>query len=148
MNQSKTALIVDDEAPLLRLLVRVLERAGFVTWSAQDSVEALRVFREHADEIDWVVLDVIHPPGAGAIELLPALLAEKPDLEVLLTSGDILPAPLEKTLASVGGRFLRKPFAPKALIAMLESGRDGADASGSSPRKSIQGIALADTGAA
>ena len=125
MNQSKTALIVDDEAPLLRLMTRVLERAGFVTWSALDGVEALRVFDEHIDEIDLAVLDVLHPPGKGAADLLPALLARKPNLEVVLTSGDELPASLEKMLASVGGQFLRKPFAPKALIAMLESGDRG-----------------------
>ena len=91
MNQSRTALIVDDEDQLLRLMVRVLERAGYGTWSARDGVEALRLFHEHASEIDLVLLDVIHPPGAGAIDLLPALLAQRPDLDVILTSGDVLP---------------------------------------------------------
>jgi DNA-binding NtrC family response regulator len=148
MNQSRTALIVDDEAPLLRLLVRVLERAGFVTWPAQDGVEALRVFREHADEIDLVVLDVIHPPGAGAVDLLPALLAESPDLDVILTSGDVLPESLEKRLASVGGQFLRKPFAPRALIAMLESasGQPAAEVSNSTKPKTRRRVAQADSG--
>lgn len=35
MNQSRTALIVDDEDLLLRLRVRVLDDAGYLTWSAQ-----------------------------------------------------------------------------------------------------------------
>ena len=35
MNQSRTALIVYDEDPLLRLRVRVLYHAGYTTWSAQ-----------------------------------------------------------------------------------------------------------------
>ena len=129
MNPSKTALIVDDEDPLLRLMVRLLERAGYTTWSARDGIEALRVFREHAFEIDLVLLDVIHPPDAGAVDLLPALLAQRPDLEVILMSGDVLPEPLEEILVSIGGRFLRKPFLPKALTLMLEGegGIDSAD---------------------
>lgn len=125
MNPPKTVLIVDDEDPLLRLMVRVLERAGHLTWSAHDGVEALRVFHEHVSEIDLILLDVIHPPGAGAIDLLPALLAERADLDVILTSGDSLPAPLEELLVSIDGRFLRKPFAPKALLRMLEDSGGG-----------------------
>jgi len=121
MSQSRTALIVDDEDQLLRLMVRVLERAGYTTWSARDGAEALRVFYEHASEIDLVLLDVLLPPGAGAADLLPALLVERPNLDVILTSGDVLPESLDKMLSSIGGRFLRKPFTPKALVRMLET---------------------------
>lgn len=136
MNQFKTALIVDDEDPLLRLMVRVLERAGYATWSASDGVEAARIFNEHSSEIDLVLLDVIHPPGAGAIDLLPALLAEKPDLDVILMSGDELPDSLEKTRVSIGGRFLRKPFAPKALLRMVV-GEGGLDPTGAKATASV-----------
>jgi DNA-binding NtrC family response regulator len=120
MKQSRTALIVDDEDQLLRLLVRVLERAGYATWAAGEGAEALRVFHENASEIDLVLLDVIHPAGGGAADLLPAMLAQRPDLQVILMSGDVLPEPLALKLASIGGQFLRKPFVPRTLLRMLE----------------------------
>ncbi len=116
----RTALIVDDEEQLLRLMARLLEGVGVRVWAAKDGVEARELFREHAAEIDLALIDVIHPPDAGAADLLPELLAEQPDLEVILTSGDALPEALEEALASIGGRFLRKPFAPKALLRLIQ----------------------------
>ena len=126
MNPSKTALIVEDEDQLRRLMARVLERAGFQSWTAGDGIEALRIFQEHAAEIDVVLLDVFHPPGAGAADLLPKLLERKSDLDVILTSGDALSESLAKELIAIGGRFLRKPFVPKTLVRML-AGEDGPD---------------------
>ncbi len=133
MNQSRSALIVDDEDQLLQLMVRLVERAGYRTWAVRDGVEAMRVFREHVDEIDLALIDVLHPPGAGAVDLLPKLLAKKPDLEVILTSGDALPEPLERALGEIGGSFLRKPFVPKTLAHLLGAGSTSTSTSTSTP---------------
>ena len=78
----------------------------------------MRVFRG-ASEIDLVLLDVILPDGQGAAELMPRMLAERPDLEVVVTSGDQLPESLEQALAAAGGRYLRKPFVPRTLLRTL-----------------------------
>jgi CheY-like chemotaxis protein len=129
----KTALIVDDEEQLLRLMVRLLETAGVRVWAARDGVEARQLFREHALEIDLALIDVLHPPGAGAADLLPELLAQRPDLDVILTSGDALPEALQEKLTSVGGRFLRKPFAPRTLLRLLQ-GDDGTTQAAGGPR--------------
>jgi DNA-binding NtrC family response regulator len=116
----RTALIVDDEEPLLRLMVRLLERVDYQVWAAKDGTEARALFRKHAAEISLALIDVVHPPGAGAEDLLPELLEQKPDLDVILTSGDVLSPSLEGILSRIGGRFLRKPFAPKALLRLLD----------------------------
>jgi DNA-binding NtrC family response regulator len=116
----RTVLVVDDEESLLRLMVRLLERADYQVWAAKDGTEARELFHQHAAEIDLALIDVFHPPGAGAEDLLPELLEHKPDLDVILTSGDVLPAPLEEILTRIGGRFLRKPFVPKALLRLLD----------------------------
>ena len=128
VSQSRSALIVDDEDQLLRLMARLVERGGYRTWTARDGVEALRIFREHQGEIDLLLLDVLHPPGAGAADLLPALLAEKPGLDVILTSGDALSEDLDRELAAIGGHFLRKPFAPRALLDLLDAAATPASA--------------------
>lgn len=120
MSSSKTALAVDDEAQLLRLVLRVLDRAGWQARTAQTEADALEVFRDHMDEIDLVLLDLNLSGRGGAEELLPMLLEMKPILDGLVMSGDALPDSLTDLLASVGGQFLRKPFVPKTLMRFLE----------------------------
>jgi DNA-binding NtrC family response regulator len=115
----RTALIIDDEEPLRRLLARVLERAGFRAATAADAEEGLQRFQELASELDLVLLDVVLPTR-GAEEILPELLVGRPDLAVILTSGDALPESLELVLGRIRGCFLRKPFAPGALLRAVE----------------------------
>ena len=124
MSDRKTALIIDDEEQLLRLMVRVLERAGYQAWGAEDADAGLRLFHEHLEEIDLVLPDVIMP-GPGAEEILPQLLAERSDLKVIPMSGDVLSESLESELAAIGGNFLRKPFVPKSLLRLVELEADG-----------------------
>lgn len=120
MRAPNTALVVDDEVQLLRLVVRVLERADWKARTAETKADALQIFREYAEEIDLVLLDVNLSGDGGAEELLPLLLETKPALGVLVMSGDALPDSLAERLASVGGAFLRKPFSPKALMRLLD----------------------------
>ena len=132
MNASRTILVVDDEDPLRRLMARVIERAGTQALTAATSSEARDCFREHLDEIDVVLLDVMMPDGGGAATLLPEFLAQRPGLDVILTSGDALPRELETQLEQVGGQFLRKPFVPGALLRILESSSSSTSPSTSS----------------
>lgn len=117
---SPVTLVVDDEDQLLRLITRLLERSGHRVLAAADAEEARRLFAAHAQEIGLVLLDVVLPDGEGAEVLLPEFLEARADLDVIAMSGDAASDALEKLLERVGGRFLRKPFAPKALIRLLE----------------------------
>jgi DNA-binding response OmpR family regulator len=118
MSRTKTALVVDDEDQLLRLMTRVLERAGHRVHAAATGEAARQLFREHDPEI--VLLDVMMPDGDGAERLLPEFLAVRPTLRVILTSGAALPASLEALLGRIGGDFLCKPFPPRSLLQLLE----------------------------
>jgi CheY-like chemotaxis protein len=66
-----------------------------------------------------VILDVFVPPN-GVQEILEEMLAIRPNLPVVLTSGDVLSAELRERLAAVGGIFLGKPFVPKSLLEALD----------------------------
>ena len=118
MSRTRTALVVDDEDQLLRLMTRVLERAGHRVHAAATGAAARQLFREHEPEV--VLLDVTMPDGDGAERLLPEFLAERPELRVILTSGAALPEPLEALLGRIGGDFLCKPFPPRALLQLLD----------------------------
>ena len=119
MSSHRTVLVVDDEDQLLRLMTRLVERTGRPVLAAAGADEARSLFRAHADEIGLVLLDVTMPDGDGAEKRLPEFTAARPGLQVVVTSGDAMPASLEGELERVGGRFLRKPFAPKALLELL-----------------------------
>lgn len=110
-----TVLVADDDAQLLRLLVRLLEREGHVVLQAADSDSALELFRAHVGEIDLLLLDIGLDPH-GIEEPLRAMLEARPDLPVILASGDEVPAAISEKLSEIGGVFLRKPFPPPALL--------------------------------
>ena len=123
MSVKRSVLVVDDDEQLLRLIVRLLERGGHEVRSATHLEGAIALFEASAAEIDCALLDVNLAARGGAAELLPLLDERAPGLDVVLMSGDALPEPLEHALAARGGRFLRKPFAPKALLRLLAEGR-------------------------
>ncbi len=113
-----TILIVDDEAPLLRLISRVLEREGFATLTASDGDEARARLDEHRDEIDAVILDVLIPPN-GVEEVVDHLESTCEGLAVIFASGDLPPPELSERMEGLGAAFLRKPFQPKALVELV-----------------------------
>ncbi len=131
----RTALIVDDEDSLLRLMTRVLEKENVRVLTAEDAASARALFSTHEGEIDLLVLDVTLPGGDGAETLLPEFVARRPTVRVIVASGDELPQPLEAELTRVGGHFLRKPFVPKELIRLVR------EAGASAPARSSQPVA-------
>jgi two-component system cell cycle sensor histidine kinase/response regulator CckA len=120
---TKVVLDADDDAQLLRLLVRLLEREGHRVLKASDSAGALELFREHAHEIDLAVLDV-GPDPDGIQQPLRTMLDARPDLAVVLASGDQPPGDISAQLEEIGGIFLRKPFAPPALLRAMAAVHD------------------------
>ncbi|MDP6981217.1 MAG: response regulator [Myxococcota bacterium] len=113
-----TILIVDDEAPLLRLISRVLEREGFATLTAKDGDEARGQLDEHRDEIAAAILDVQIPPN-GVEEVVDHLEATCDGLAVIFASGDLPSPELSERIEGLGAAFLRKPFQPKAMVEMV-----------------------------
>ena len=115
----RTALLVDDEDQLLRLMTRVLEKEGVRVLAARDAGEARALFSAHESEIDLLVLDVTLPGGEGAEVLLPEFVARRPTARFVVASGDDPPPALAAELQRIGGHFLRKPFVPKQLIRLV-----------------------------
>ena len=77
-------LIVDDDRGHLDACVRMLKQERFITYSARDGNDALRVLAEHA--VDLVLTDIIMPDKEG-IELILTLRKRNPALRIIAMSG-------------------------------------------------------------
>ena len=104
-----TVLFVDDDAMVLRSMVRCLSRVGF-TVTAVDSAEAA-LGAVVGGRFDVVITDLLMPTLTGT-ELIERLLAYDPSLRgrIILTSGDICSEKTEALLTRTGCRGLQKPF--------------------------------------
>ncbi len=83
---AETILLAEDEELVCKLTTTILERAGYTVLTATDGEEALRVFEEHADKIDLVLLDVIMPKLGGKA-VFERVREKRPRVRVLFSSG-------------------------------------------------------------
>ncbi|MCC6387310.1 MAG: response regulator [Dehalococcoidia bacterium] len=115
-----TVLVVDDEPHVRDVTARALGLSGYSVLTAESGSLALDLYREHAAEIDCVVLDLAMP-GMDGLQTFDALRALRPDARVLVTTGS---GPAEAA-ARFQGRapagFLRKPY---VLPELSEAVRD------------------------
>jgi two-component system cell cycle sensor histidine kinase/response regulator CckA len=110
-----TILLAEDEELVRGLAVRVLTRAGYRVIPANDGEEAVRVFEEHAGEIDLALLDVLMPKLSGQA-VCEALRRRRPDLPVLFTSGYTREHLLSTLGPTEATEVLLKPYQPQDLL--------------------------------
>jgi len=102
-------LVVDDEAPLLRLMQKYLERAGYAVDACGRAGEAWTLFTSPQRNYALAIVDLTLPDLPGE-ELVRRMREHKPGLRVIICSG--APAGIEE---STGIRYLQKPFLPRML---------------------------------
>src|SRR5262249_54962065 len=73
-----SVVVVDDEEAIRDLDRGILEGAGFAVLTAANGDEALTLFREHADRVHLVLLDVVMP-GRNASEVLEEIQQASPE---------------------------------------------------------------------
>ncbi|MEO8597033.1 MAG: response regulator [Candidatus Solibacter sp.] len=114
----ETLLIVEDQADVRRLTLSILRAAGYRLLEAASGEAALRVSAEHAGRIDLLVTDVIMP-GLNGRQLAERLVAQRPDLRVLYTSGYASEVIARQGSLDPGLEYLRKPFGAPELNAKV-----------------------------
>jgi len=104
-------LIIDDEEPNVRLLGRVLTKAGFENFiSTTDPREAAMLFADFEPDLvltDWLMPNV---DGCAVIEQLRSLTATDDYLPIVVLTADITPQTKERALRAGATDFLTKPF--------------------------------------
>jgi two-component system cell cycle sensor histidine kinase/response regulator CckA len=112
-------LLVEDEAPLLKLAERALRRAGFEVISASSAEEAVELLDGGAPRPMALVSDVVMP-GMDGFALAARLRERDPALPVLLVSG-YAEAALDRDLAAERLKLLPKPYGLADLVAELRA---------------------------
>ncbi|GLY51016.1 response regulator [Lentzea sp. NBRC 102530] len=114
MSLAGLVLVVEDEDPVRRYTVSLLEELGFSVLQASDGTEAIAILRERSAEVCAMLLD--HSmPGLSGEEVLAELEREGLTVPVVLTSGYDRTS-LERRFAGheIAG-YLQKPFRIETL---------------------------------
>ena len=113
-----TVLLVEDNDALRRLTDTVLKDLGFNVLATSDGTEAIEVFRQHKEEICFVLCDLTMPLMDGW-ETITSLRKLSPDIPVILTSGFNEAQVMAGDHPTLPDAFLSKPYVRKELIAAI-----------------------------
>jgi two-component system phosphate regulon response regulator PhoB len=115
-----TILVVDDDPALQKLVVLLLERAGYETQSALNATEAAAHLRK-TPLPDLMVLDLMLPEISG-IDFLKQLRAKSmfDELPVIILSALADPAQIREGLEAGADRYLTKPYLANNLIKTVQ----------------------------
>jgi PAS domain S-box-containing protein len=111
---TETILLVEDD-PALRATTRsALSRYGYRVLEAETAASALEVFRMRGDEVELLLTDLVMPGNMSGRQLAEKLVAERPSLKVLFTSG-YSPDIVNRLLHLAPGQLLQKPYTAAVL---------------------------------
>ncbi len=106
----KKILVIDDEPDILKLISKVLEKAGYKVMTAENGRLADKLFNEYL--FDLVITDIVMPQKEG-LEIILQLRENSPDTKILAISGGgkIEPAEYLDAARSAGAHaIVKKPF--------------------------------------
>jgi two-component system, cell cycle sensor histidine kinase and response regulator CckA len=115
-----TVLVVDDEAVIRTTARLMLERMGFRVLLASDGLEGQLIYREHQQQIDVVIIDLVMP-HVGGRECLRGIRSLNPDARVIVSSGFAQPEVLDALRAETSVVFLDKPYSKASLEKALHT---------------------------
>jgi PAS domain S-box-containing protein len=87
---ARRVLVMDDELPIRKLAVLLLEKLGCAAVTAEDGAEAIRVYesaRANGQPFDVVIMDLTIPNGMGGKETIRQLKAIDPGVLAIVSSG-------------------------------------------------------------
>ncbi len=114
-----TILIVEDDEAVRSLVREILDHHGYRVLEAEHGEAALAVWRNHRDEIDLLLTDMVMPGSVNGLELSQRLLGERPDLKVIYTSGYSAELFSSDVKLEDGVNYLPKPYLSAKLTSIL-----------------------------
>jgi len=114
----ETILFVEDDDGVRGLGQRILEGQGYRVLAAPDGPSAVAVSQRYAGPIDLLMTDVVMP-GMNGRQLVEEIVAHRPAIRVLFTSGYTDDAVIQRGVHSDDFAFIAKPYSPLSLAAKI-----------------------------
>ncbi len=115
-------LILEDDAPIRRLMAATLRRAGHEVVETKDGRETIAIYRdsmEKGEKFHLLICDLTIENGVGGVETMRQLVEMDPEVLAIVSSG-YSDAPAMSSPASFGFKgVLPKPYAPSELRAAV-----------------------------
>ncbi len=106
---SETVLLAEDEEPVRKVLVRVLEKYGYRVLESKNGVEAVQKAWDYPEPIHLLLTDTIMPKLNGK-ELADELKRFRPKMKVIFLSGYPREVLSQQGILHGGIHLIRKPF--------------------------------------
>jgi len=112
-------LVVDDDANVLNLARAILERYGYTVLIAENGKAALQVFRDNAEKITAVLMDLTMPVmgGGEAFQLMNQI---RPEIPIIISSGYGEAQVREQFTEALAG-VIQKPYTVAELGKKIEA---------------------------
>jgi CheY-like chemotaxis protein len=120
-------LIVDDDPAVLDVTRSMARSFGCHSLMADNAQQGLELFREHADSLDAVLVD-LNMPGIGGIELIRLIREHRADAHVLMMTGGHVDEACLTEAGIPADCLLNKPFSLARLKSAVIGGEGLAEA--------------------
>lgn len=120
VNGSGRILIIEDETLIRNMSREVLVSLGYDVLTAEDGEEGLRVYLEHNQSIDLVLLDIVMPKLSGK-DVLIEIRKINPEAKVIMTSGFNQEMGIEDLINQNNIRFIQKPYRISVLSQLIDN---------------------------
>jgi two-component system cell cycle sensor histidine kinase/response regulator CckA len=122
----ETILLAEDDITIRDLMKAILQEFGYTVIEAIDGEDAVATFKEHRDDIQLAILDVIMPKKNGK-DARDAIIALKPAVKTLFLSGYSADILRKQGIAGDGANFILKPISPMDLLTAVRRILDSSD---------------------
>ena len=119
----RRVLVMDDELPIRKLAVQLLQRLGCTVETAADGAEAIRLYesaRDRGEPFGAVIADLTVPNGMGGKDMIRELRARDPEVLAIVSSG-YSNDPVMANFRDFGfAGVMPKPYSSEDLATALE----------------------------
>jgi len=112
---AESILLVEDDAAVRRVAVRMLEAQGYRVVSTSSGEDALRIIEGGRESIDLLLTDVVLAGGMHGGTLVERVRVLRPSLKVLFASGYTTDVTIVQGLLERGVTLAHKPFTAESL---------------------------------
>ncbi len=121
---SETILIAEDNADVMEFTNKMLTRLGYQVICAVDGQDAVDKFKENADKIQLIIMDMIMPnkSGKAAYDEIRQI---KPETKALFSSGYSASIIQQQGELGKNAEFMSKPVQPAELLKKVRGMLDG-----------------------